>query len=200
VIWSEANTGRRNVPRARPETGPDRMTDRRSHICRPSIVAMLLLGCLGSWSELVGCSGGIEPPPPEIIIGSLIGNTWALRGRPAPDQAAPGSRLAYTADELRDRLRRTPAPSDGRTVDRQQPSRTLGVIKGTEGDYVTANCADLTLTLVKLLRKFNSLKKREHSLFSGLTDSEKQELEETNQKLTAVRTVLKARCSTPSAE
>jgi hypothetical protein len=51
-----------------------------------------------------------------------------------------------------------------------------------------------------LLRKVNALKKREHSLFSGLTETEKQELDEANQKLTAVRTVLNARCSALTSE
>jgi len=79
-------------------------------------------------------------------------------------------------------------------------SRPPGAIKGAEGDQITASCADLTLTLVQLLRKVNALKKREHSSFSGLSETEKKELDEANQKLTEVRTLLKARCSVPGSE
>lgn len=175
------------------------MKDRRIHRWKPLIVVTFFLWCMESVPGAVGHSGGMEQKVTEI--GTIApGNTGALHGRPPAIQDPPRPRLTYSADELRDRIRRAPIAPDRRSGEKQQPPRTLGALKSRAGDEVTGSCADLRLTLVQLLRKVNAFKKREHSLFSGLTDTEKQELDEANQKLTAVRTVLNARCSALTSE
>ena len=176
------------------------MTDRRIHRWKPLIVVTLFLWCMDGVTGAVGHSGGMEQNTTEI--GSKVpgSNTSVRHGWPPAVQDAPRPRLTYSADELRDRIRRAPIVPDSRSGEKQQPPRTLGAIKSRAGDQVTGSCADLRLTLVQLLRTVNALKKREHSLFSGLTETEKQELDEANQKLTAVRTVLNARCSALTSE
>jgi hypothetical protein len=176
------------------------MKDRRIHLWKPLIVITLFLWCMEIVPGAVGYSGGIEQKTTEIGSKAPGGDTGALHGWPPAVQDPPRPRLTYSADELRDRIRRAPMAPDSRSGERQQPPRTLGAIKSRAGDQVTGSCADLRLTLVQLLRKVNALKKREHSLFSRLTDAEKHELEEANQKLTAVRTVLNTRCSALTSE
>jgi hypothetical protein len=177
------------------------MTDPRIHLCKPLIGAILLLWCVGSLSAAVGHTEHLVPSTCDACphkYGLARSEGFARRSPDSHRDPTPFS-LAYTADELRDRIRRIPAPSavppQGRAVHR----RSLGAVKGTE-DYVTANCPDLRLILVQLLRRVNALKKRENSAFSGLSETEKQELDEANQKLAALMTVLKARCSTPDSE
>jgi hypothetical protein len=186
--------------RDNPKTKPVSMTDRPIHRWKPLIVVTLFLWCMESVSGAVGHSGGMEQKAPEIWSQVPGANTGALHGWPPAIQDPPRPRLTYSADELRDRIRRAPITPDSRSGEKQQPPRTLGAIKARAGDHVTGSCADLRMTLVQLLRKVNALKKREHSLFSGLTETEKQELEEANQRLTAVRTMLNARCSALSSE
>jgi hypothetical protein len=183
-----------------PKAEPIPMTDRRIHRWKPLIVVTLFLWCMESLPGAIGHSGGMEQEVPEIGGQAPGGNAGALHGWPPAVQDPPRPRLTYSSDELRDRIRRAPIAPDSRSGEKQQPPRTLGAIKSRAGDPVTGSCADLRLTLVQLLRKVNALKKREHSLFSGLTDTEKQELDEANQKLTAVRTVLNARCSALTSE
>jgi hypothetical protein len=186
--------------RDNPKTEPVPMKDRRIHRWKSLIVVTFFLWCMESVPGAVGHSGGMEQKATEIGTKALGGNMGALHGRPPAIQDPPRPHLTYSADELRDRIRRAPIAPDRRSGEKQQPPRTLGAIKSRAGDQVTGSCADLRLTLVQLLRKVNALKKREHSLFSGLTDTEKQELDEANQKLTAVRTVLNARCSALTSE
>ena len=130
----------------------------------------------------------------------LIGNTYSARGWAKSIQDPAPLRLAYTADELKDRMRRIPAPPAVPSEQKLVSRRPLGAIKRETEDFVTASCPDLRLTLVQLLRKVNALKKRENSVFSGLSDAEKEELADANQKLTTLMAVLKARCSTPDSD
>jgi hypothetical protein len=190
----------RIMARDNPKTEPIPMTDRRIHRWKPLIVVTLFLWCMESVPGAVGHSGGMEQKTTEIGSKAPGGDMGAFHGWPRAVQDPPQPRLTYSADELRDRIRRVPTAPHSRSGEKQQPPRTLGAIKSRTGDPVTGSCADLRLTLVQLLRKVNALKKREHSLFSGLTDTEKQELDEANQKLTAVRTVLNARCSALTSE
>jgi hypothetical protein len=176
------------------------MTDSRIHRWKPLIVVTLILWCMESVPGAVGHSDGMKQDASESGYQALGGSTGAPHGWPPALQDPPQRRLSYSADELRDRIRRAPIASDSRSSEKQQPPRTLRAIKARAGDHVTGTCADLRMTLVQLLRKVNALKKREHSLFSGLTETEKQELDEANQKLTAVRTMLNARCSALSSE
>jgi hypothetical protein len=176
------------------------MTNRRIHRWKPLIVVTFLLWGVECVPSAVGHSGGMEQQAPEIGSKTLVGSSAERHGWPRAIQNPPRPHLTYTVDELRDRIRRAPIAPSSRSGDKQQPSRTFSAIKSGEGDHVTGNCADLRLTLVQLLRKVNALKKREYSLFSGLTETEKQELDEANQKLTAVRTVLNARCTALTSE
>ncbi|MGO9569878.1 MAG: hypothetical protein ACLP5H_20295 [Desulfomonilaceae bacterium] len=176
------------------------MTDRCIHCWKPLIVATLLLWCMESVPGAASHSDGMEQKFLELGTQAPRGSAAAQDGCPAATQDPPLTRLAYSADELKDRIRRAPIAPDSRSGEKQEPPRTLRAIKGRTGDYVTASCADLRMTLVQLLRKVNALKKREHSLFSGLSETEKQELDEANQKLTEVSTVLNARCSALSSE
>ncbi len=178
------------------------MTDPRLNLCKPLIGAMLLLWCMGSVSGAADLLDHLMP---------RIGEAYPCKNRHASDvgpahgwagsnQDPPPRGLAYTADELRDRIRRIPATPAATPEAKLAPRRSLGAVKGGAEDYVTANCADLRLTLVQLLRKVNALKKRENSVFSGLSETEKQELAELNEKLSALMTVLRARCSAPNSE
>lgn len=178
------------------------MTDPRNDLYKPLIGVMLLLWCMGSVSEAVGYSEHMVPRMCETgpsMYGPARDAVFA-RGWAESNQDPPSLGLAYTADELKDRIRKTPTPSAVPGEEKSAPRRSLGPVKGGTGDFVTANCPDLRLTLVQLLRKVNALRKRENSAFSGLSDTEKQELAEANEKLTALMTVLKARCSAPDSE
>jgi hypothetical protein len=186
--------------RGYPKKEPITMTNRLILRWKPLIVVTMFLWCLESVSGATGHSGGMEQTAPEIGSQAPGGNPGARHGWPPAIQDPPRFHLTYSADELRDRIRKAPIAPDSRSGEKQQPPRTLGAIKARAGDHVTGTCADLRMTLVQLLRKVNALKKREHSLFSGLTETEKQELDDANQKLTAVRTVLKTRCSAYSSE
>jgi hypothetical protein len=193
--------GLRKHSREQPENRAGSMTDPRIHLCKPLIGAMLLLWSMGSVS--------VEVCHSEQVVQRMYNAHPCKRG-PVRSAGAPCGRadsnrdplsygLAYTADELRDRIRRIPSPSAVPSREKAAPRRSLGAVKGTE-DYITATCSDLRLILVQLLRRVNALKKRENSTFSGLSETEKQELEEANHKLTALMTVLKARCSAPGSD
>ena len=176
------------------------MTYRRIRRCKLLIGMMFLLWCMGGVPGAVSHSSRPEQKALESACEALLSNIEAPCGPAEPGQGPLSTGLAYTAEELRDRIRRVPPPSVSPPEVKPPLSRPPGAIKGAEGDQITASCADLTLTLVQLLRKVNALKKREHSSFSGLSETEKKELDEANQKLTEVRTLLKARCSVPGSE
>ncbi len=176
------------------------MTSRRICLCKPLIGVTFLLWCMGGVPGAVTHSARPEQRSLESACEALLSNTEAPRGPAEPGQGPLSTGLAYTAEELRDRIRRVPPPSASPPEVKPPLSRPPGIIKGAEGDHITASCADLTLTLVQLLQKVNALKKREHSLSYALSETEKKELDEANQKLTEVRTLLKARCSAPGSE
>jgi hypothetical protein len=67
----------------------------------------------------------------------------------------------------------------------------------TDEPYRSKSCGELRRMLVQLLRKFHSLKRRESSLFSELSQLEKTELESANDELAKVRNALKSRCGEP---
>jgi hypothetical protein len=163
------------------------MTDPHIHLRKLFVGAMLLLWFIGE----------IRLGPVSVGQASCLSD--GLEARPTKTYPPP-LRLAYTADELKDRMRKIPTPSAVPAGEKTGIRRSLGAVRGGTGDYLTANCPDLRLTLVQLLRKVNALKKREHSMFSGLSDAEKEELAEANEKLTALMTVLKARCSAPDSD
>lgn len=71
----------------------------------------------------------------------------------------------------------------------------LTTVKTDEDQYATKSCAELSKMLLQLLRKTAGLKRRERSLFSELTPSEKAELQEWNQELQTVKSILKTRCA-----
>jgi hypothetical protein len=183
-----------------PEAEPVPMTNRRIHRCKHLIVVTFFLWCMESVPAAVGRSGGMEQEAHVIESKVPAESTEVLDERLPAIQDPTRARLTYSSDELRDRIRRTPAAPDSRSGKKQQPPSTLGAIKSRAGDEITGSCADLRMSLVQLLRKVNALKKREHSLFSGLTEAEKQELDDANQRLTAVRTMLNARCTALSPE
>jgi hypothetical protein len=192
--------GLRRHSREQPENRAAFMTDPRIHLCKPLIGAMLLLWSMGSVSAEVCHSEQMVQPmynahPCKRDPVRSASSPW---GRADSNRDPLSFRLAYTADELRDRIRRIPPPSAVPSQEKAAPPRSLGAVKETE-DYVTATCPDLRLILVQLLRRVNALKKRENSAFSGLSETEKQELEEANHKLTALMTVLKARCTAPGS-
>jgi hypothetical protein len=74
----------------------------------------------------------------------------------------------------------------------------LSAIKSDEDQYATKSCDDLRKMLLQLLRKTASLKRREKSLFSELTTTEKAELQDANRELQIVKSELKKRCSQPT--
>jgi hypothetical protein len=178
------------------------MTDPHIHLRKLLVGALLLLWCMGNLSDAMGYSEQMMPRVSEDRSrkNGPAGDTGSGRGWTKSIQDPPPLGLAYTADEMKDRMRRIPTPSAGPVEQKRTTRRPLGAIKRETADFVTANCPDLRLTLVQLLRKVNALKKRENSMFSGLSDAEKEELAEANEKLTALMTVLKARCSAPDSD
>ena len=78
---------------------------------------------------------------------------------------------------------------------------SLDVMEGTalsksdEEEYAAKNCDELKRMVIPLLRTINRLERREHSLFSQLSHSEKAELMEARQKIAKVQAALGVRCS-----
>lgn len=188
------------MAKGKPKIEPVPMIDSRVHLWKPLIMLPFLLWCMGSVAGDLCHSGELAEKDPKLGGAGRAGITGPRQKPPPKKKASFWTPLAYTADELRDRMRRAPTPQDSHSGAKQRVPRAAGVIKGKADDQFTASCADLRLTLVQLLRKVNGLKKREYSLFSALTETEKQELEEATQKLTSVRTLLNARCSAPSSD
>lgn len=86
--------------------------------------------------------------------------------------------------------------------DQQKPQGTnpgLSVVKSDEGRYATAKCGELRKKLVQLLQKVQGLRRRENSLLSEFTPTDKRELREASQDIEAVQAALKARCPASSA-
>lgn len=188
------------MAKGKPKAEPVPMTDSRIHLWKPLIVVPFLLWIMGSLAGDLCHSGELAEKDPKLGGAVRVGIIGPRQRPPAKNKSSFWTPLAYTAEELRDRMRKAPTPPGGRPDVKRLVPRALGATKGGPGDQLTASCADLRLTLVQLLRKVNGLKKREHSLFSALTEPEKQELDEANQNLTAVRTLLNARCLAPSSE
>jgi hypothetical protein len=73
-------------------------------------------------------------------------------------------------------------------------------IKSDEDQFATTTCDDLRKMLLQLHRKTAALKRREKSLFSELSRTEKAELQEANRDLELVKSELKKRCSQPTSK
>jgi len=71
----------------------------------------------------------------------------------------------------------------------------LSAAKSEEHQYATMRCPELRERVILLLRKINSMKRRENSLFSRLTEEESAELEAARRQLKLVQEAIRARCS-----
>jgi hypothetical protein len=71
----------------------------------------------------------------------------------------------------------------------------LSPSKSETGEYATKSCNELRKQLVGLVRTVHSLRRREISLISELTDTEKKQLQDALEELKKVRQILKTRCS-----
>ncbi|MGB6067618.1 MAG: hypothetical protein WBG50_22660 [Desulfomonilaceae bacterium] len=187
-----------------PELRRPPVRDRRITCRELLIVGVLFLWYMGNFSVAVANSGGAKDEAVEFGREARVGGAYLSNMQSGGIYVHPWIRLAYTAEELKERIRRAAQPPSGQVGNSQPPpvsKAPRAIIGGPEpGDYLTASCADLRLVLVQLLRRANALKKREHSLFSGLTDAEKHELADTNEKLASLQAMLKARCSAPPSK
>lgn len=166
----------------------------------------LLLWCMGNFPAAVANSGGTKKEAVEFFREARAGDGRVPNMQAGKSYAPFRVLLAYTAEEQKERiLRRTQPPAGEVGSSNSQPppasKARKAIIGGPEPeDYLTANSAELRLLLVQLLGRVNALQRRQHSLFSRLTDAEKHELAEANEKLTALKAMLKARCSVPSSK
>jgi hypothetical protein len=102
--------------------------------------------------------------------------------------------LKHKINDLLDKINRAEEVTD--CAKRNAPAALEGIspVKTDVGEYVTKSCTELRTMLVQLLRKTNSLKRREHSTFSELTAAEKAILRDSEKELRTVTEILKARC------
>ncbi len=75
----------------------------------------------------------------------------------------------------------------------------LGPTKSEEERYATKSCDELRAMLIPLLRKINQPQRREHSVFSELSPSERTELLDARRVFGDVTAILKERCATPQS-
>jgi hypothetical protein len=102
--------------------------------------------------------------------------------------------LKHKINDLLDRIKKAEEVTDCAQREVSATAEGISPVKTDASEYVTKTCAELRTMLVQLLRKTKSLKRREHSTFSELTQAEKTTLQESEGELRAVTTVLKARC------
>ncbi len=76
-----------------------------------------------------------------------------------------------------------------------RPPDGLSSPKSETGEYATKSCSELRKRLVALVRSVHPLRRREISLISELTDTEKKQLHDALEELKKVRQILKSRCS-----
>ena len=183
------------------------MRERCIYFGKLLIGAAFFLWCMGCFATAATNSCRTTDKITEFARGARVGGNRVSNIQPDAIHVHPWVRLAYTAEELKERIRTRAQPPESQVGKSQSPPASKApkapkaIISGPEPeDYLTANCADLRLLLVRLLRQVNALDKRQHSSFSALTDAEKHELAETNEKLIALRAMLKARCSVPSSK
>lgn len=74
------------------------------------------------------------------------------------------------------------------------PPPGMSGMKSDEEVIAEKSCGDLKKMLVMLMRKVNSLKRREKSVFSGLSPEEKSELSKVESELKTVKENLGKRC------
>ncbi len=74
-------------------------------------------------------------------------------------------------------------------------SSGLDTVKSEIGDYATKSCEDLRNLLLQLVQKTVALKRREGSLFSALTPTEKNELQEADRAFKELKAAIKSRCA-----
>lgn len=68
-------------------------------------------------------------------------------------------------------------------------------VKSEEGQFATKSCGELRKMMVQVIRRVNALQRRENSLLSELTTSEKSELKDARQDLDKIRKILNTRCA-----
>jgi len=75
--------------------------------------------------------------------------------------------------------------------------RGLRSSKSDESKYATKNCDELKRLLVPLVRRIHTLQRREKSLFSEFSASERAELDTAFEEVKSIEGILKTRCATP---
>jgi hypothetical protein len=103
--------------------------------------------------------------------------------------------LNYKVSELIEALQESERSMESCHTERKSTIIGLSSVKSEDGKYVTQTCGDLRKALIKLLRQYNSLTKREFSTFSELNVNEKSQLQEARRELEGLEEILKARCS-----
>jgi hypothetical protein len=74
----------------------------------------------------------------------------------------------------------------------------MGPIKADANEHFGKTCSELKKMLVQLVRKASSLKRREHSTFSELSEAEMQDLQDARREIRVVVEIMKARCGLSS--
>jgi len=80
-----------------------------------------------------------------------------------------------------------------------KPASGLDSVKSDESEYSTLGCDELRKVLFSLLQKTSALKRRQNSVFSGLSSAEKTELHEADQALKEVKAAIKTKCTAAPA-
>ena len=96
--------------------------------------------------------------------------------------------LIQRTKELEQELAGCPEPKPA------TPPQGMSGIKSDDDVIPEKNCGDLKKMLVPLMRKVNSLKRREKSVFSGLSPEEKSELAKAENELKMVKESMGKRC------
>jgi len=96
--------------------------------------------------------------------------------------------IRRTEDSLRHCPHEEPAPQ----------SSGLDRVKSDTSEHANKSCDELRTLFLQFLQKIASLKRREGSVFSSLTPTEKNELEEAERSLKELKATIKSKCPTPN--
>jgi hypothetical protein len=184
-------------------------------LLRAGIVTIVLLVFCGLHSvarseglrkEIRGLPSVVQPPEDscdeirrELAVKKrqMVNYSGAVKKLNDHNDAPIVGLLNHKITELADQINKMDAELRECSALSESESEISQVKVAQEDLYGAKSCGELRRMLVQLIRKVNSLKRRETSLFSELTQLERNELEAANEELAKVRTALKSRCAEP---